>query len=221
MKQLKNYKEQRDGTLAVIMNDRTSKNEAGVVYVTESVATKDAALDAKMKQVEPKLLGIKMVNYHRSGLRKVWVPYYFLVYNYEVSRNVFFNKSDTFKRKGTVAVVYDVNEMHASHYDLIAEGEIPMVKKNIEQTDGEIMPGGGNAEEVMANAERSIQRQILWKAYKTEGELRQVQAVKFYREAWEITLNYKDRVYKKYAYLDRYGVHNERARGLKARLDNM
>ena len=51
-----------------------------------------------------------------------------------------------------------------------------------------------------------------------DSELTRVKLVKFYREAWELEMMYKDRTYTKYAYLDDYGVTNERARGLNTRL---
>jgi len=181
---------------------------------------KDDAIVAKMRQVEPTLLGKKLVNYERNGIRRVWVPYYYMTYDYEVIRNVFFNKSKSFNRRGKLAVVYDVNEMHAFHYDLDAEDELPLVRKNIDSIEGSILPDK-DIEEIRANAERSVQRQILWKAYKMEGKLKPIKTVKFFREAWELDLKYKDRTFIKYAYLDKYGIHDEKARGLTARLENM
>lgn len=74
---------------------------------------------------------------------------------------------------------------------------------------------------IIEDTEYSIRRQILFKAYKTmDSELKRVKLVKFYREAWELEMTYKDRTFIKYAYLDDYGVQNERARGLNTRLDS-
>ena len=67
------------------------------VFVTETVHSKEAAINAKMRSVEPKLLGVKLVNYRQTGMRKVWVPCYFMIYDFNVKRNVFF-KSNTFHR---------------------------------------------------------------------------------------------------------------------------
>ncbi len=62
-------------------------------FVTETVWTKEEAIKAKMCSVEPKIFGIKMIKYQQEGMRKVWVPYYFMIYDFKVKRNVFFNKS--------------------------------------------------------------------------------------------------------------------------------
>lgn len=189
------------------------------VFVTKSIHTKEDAIEAKMHQAEPKLLGIKMVKYEHKNLRKVWIPCYFMIYDFNVKRNVFFNKSEMFDKKGTVGVVFDANEMHASHYDVLTDGEIPMEQMPQSMMDGDILPDGGSLEQIIEAAEYSIRRQILFKAYKTmDSELNRVSLVKFYREAYELELGYKDRTYIKYAYLDDYGVQNERARGLNTRL---
>ena len=83
-----------------------------------------------------------------------------------------------------------------------------------------MLPDNGSMDEIIAKAEFSIRRQILFKAYKTDkGELKRKKTVKFYREAYEMEMTYRDRTFKKYAYLDDYGVHNERARGLNTRLN--
>ena len=103
----------------------------------------------------------------------------------------------------------------------MTDGEIPMEKKAISEMDGIILPDGGDLRTIIENTEYSIKRQILFKAYKTmDSELKLVKRVKFYREAWELVMTYKDRTFTKYAYLDDYGVQNERARGLNTRLDS-
>ena len=174
------------------------------VFVTETVHSKEAAINAKMRSVEPKLLGVKLVNYRQTGMRKVWVPCYFMIYDFNVKRNVFFNKSKVFDKSGTV---------------VMTDGEIPMEEMSLSAMEGNILPDGGSLEQILEDAEYSIRRQILFKAYKTmDSELTRVKLVKFYREAWELEMMYKDRTYTKYAYLDDYGVTNERARGLNTRL---
>lgn len=203
--------------------DNGSMSDMGkdMVLVTRSIHTKEDAIEAKMRSVEPKLLGVKMINYKQQSMRKVWVPCYFMVYDFKVKRNVFFNKSQVFDKEGTVGAVYDANEMHASHYDIMTDGEIPMEKKAISTMDGDLLPDGGDMKTIIENTEYSIRRQILFKAYKTmDSELKRVKLTKFYREAWELVMTYKDRTFVKYAYLDDYGVQNERARGLNTRLDS-
>ena len=192
-----------------------------MVFVTRTIHTKENAMEAKMRSVEPKLLGIKMINYKQKGIRHVWVPCYFMIYDFKVKRNVFFNKSQVFDKEGRVGAVYDANEMHASHYDVLTDGEIPLEKKAISTMEGDILPDGGDLKKIIEDTEYSIRRQILFKAYKTmDSELKQIKMVKFYREAWEMEMTYKDRTFIKYAYLDDYGVQNERARGLNTRLDS-
>lgn len=192
-----------------------------MVLTTKSIYNKEDAIEAKMRSVEPKFFGIKMINYRQKGMRKVWVPCYFMVYDFKVKRNVFFNKSNVFDKEGRVGAVYDANEMHASHYDVLTDGDIPMIKRSLSTMDGDILPDGGNMKRIIEDTEYSIRRQILFKAYKTmDSELKRVKLVKFYREAWELEMTYKDRTFIKYAYLDDYGVQNERARGLNTRLDS-
>lgn len=203
--------------------DRRVKNKPSNkenVFVTKSIYTKEEAIEAKMRSVEPKLLGIKMVRYEKKRIRKVWVPCYFMIYEFKLTRSIFMAKSQALNREGVVGAVYDANEMHTIHYDVMTDGEIPMIEKNLNSMDGDILPDGGTMNEIIENAEYSIRRQILFKAYKTmESELKQVKLVKFYREAYEMEMGYKDRTYIKYAYLDDYGVANERAKGLTTRLD--
>ncbi len=203
--------------IKLLAKDKTQKIE----LVTRSIASDEAAVAAKMKAIEPKLLGIKLVKYSRGDSSKVWVPYYFLTYDFVVRRGLSKNHTnDRFAKKGRIAVVYDANEMHASLYDVSADGEIPFEKKDVSATGTMVLPESGKYEEILENAERAIQRQMLFKAYKTEGQLSIVDAKKFYREAWQLQVFYKDREFIKYAYLDDYGVHNERARGLKTRMDH-
>lgn len=192
------------------------------VFVTKAVHDKDAAIEAKMRSVEPRILGIKMISYEQKGMRKVWVPCYFMVYDFKVKRNVFFNKAQVFDKEGRVGAVYDANEMHASHYDVLTDGEIAMEKKAISTLDGDILPDAGDLKKIIEDTEYSIRRQILFKAYRTmESELKQIKLLKFYREAYELEMAYKDRTFIKYAYLDDYGITNERARGLNTRLDSI
>ena len=54
----------------------------GSMLITESVTEKDTAIKAKMHQVEPTLFGKKLINYKCEEIKRVWVPYYFLVYDY-------------------------------------------------------------------------------------------------------------------------------------------
>lgn len=212
MKKLKRPDERKQ------INKKKSSEKA---FVTKSVASDEAAIGAKMKAIEPKLLGIKLVKYDRGDTNKVWVPYYFLIYDFVVRRGLSKNHTnDRFAKKGRIAVVHDANEMHASLYDVAADGEIPFEEKDVSATGAIVLPEAGKYEEILSNAERTIQRQMLFKAYKTEGELSIISAQKFYREAWRLQVFYKDREFIKYAYLDDYGVHNERARGLKTRMDN-
>lgn len=192
------------------------------VLVTKSIHSKEKAIEAKMRSVEPKLMGIKMVSYEHKGMRKVWVPCYFMIFDFKVTRNIFFTKSKALNREGTVGAIFDANEMHTTHYDVLTEGEIPMIEKSLSSLDGVVLPDKGSLNEIKEQAAYSIRRQILFKAYRTmESEVKLVKIVKFYREAWEMEMGYKDRTYIKYAYLDDYGVANERARGLSTRLDNV
>lgn len=191
------------------------------VFITESTTSKESAIQSKMSVIEPKLLGIKLVNYKQESLRHVWVPNYFVEFDYKVKRNIFFDKSDMFSKEGAVAVVFDMNELHASHYDLIADGEIPLISTAKSTLPGDIIMNKCNEEEMMEKVEFAVQRQILWKAYKMEGKLTHKRTIRFYREAWEMKLHYKEKEFLKYAYLDQYGTKNERSRGLKVRLDNM
>jgi len=197
----------------------TKKLPEDKVYVTKSMTSVEEAVEAKMAEVEPKFLGIKMVKYGTEGKRNVWVPCYYMVYDFDITPT-FFNKAGAFNRNGTLGVVYDANQMHASHYDVLTDGDIPMQEKRVDDMEGVILPDNGTLEEIIKSAEYSIRRQVLFKAYKTmDSNLNQLKLVKFYRQACELELSFKDRTYIKYAYLDDYGVKNERARGLKTRLN--
>ncbi|MBQ6496118.1 MAG: hypothetical protein IJI74_02990 [Firmicutes bacterium] len=199
---------------------KTIKDDGKTISVTKTIYSKEEAIQAKMAVAEPAFLGKKLISMEQKSERHVWVPCYLLVFNFRVQRNVFFNKNAMFDKIGTVGVVYDANEMHGSSYDYLTEGNIPLKHIPKEELEGEILPDKGNEKEIMDGAETFIRRQLFLKAYKTtEGELDLIKKVKFYREAWELKLKFKDKNFTKYAYMDDYSLTNERARGMNRRLE--
>lgn len=198
-----------------IINRKINRNKT--ILVTESELSTDEAIQKKMKVLEPKILGKKLVAYKELNRRKVLVPYAMLFFDFDVNRNLLFKNNELFIQSGQICAIFDMNEMHTSIYDL-NEGQIPFIEKNKRDYEGHILSKRYSENEMLENVKDTIERKVIKKAYKAEGHLNMTKSIHFYREAWELQLESNNKMFRRYAYLDIYSRGNERVKGIKARI---
>lgn len=190
------------------------------IFSTHSVYTDEEALELKMKQIHPKLFGLFCpVKYECIKKEKVYVPYMLLIFNYNINRSsakANKTKKGIFDKAGKIGIVFDLNEVHAFHFDLIEKLEFD--KTSISKLDGKVLKGNCSENEAVRQGEECIKRQYLGRVFHQIPELTVDEKIVFYREAWELQLECRGKSYQKYAYKDSFGAKNEHISGLKVRL---
>ena len=189
------------------------------IMVTESVRTDEEAVEKKMKLLQTKIFGIfRLVSYNLISMRKVYIPYEQLVFSYEIHRG---KKKITgngiFDRSGEVGIIFDLNEVHAFHFDLLEN--LNLNKIAVFELDGEILSDKCSYKEVEEKSKETVQWKVLHRLFRDLGEVKLTARKRFYRPAWELVVEANQKEFIKYAYMDLYGSENEHAGGLKARLD--
>ena len=189
------------------------------MMVTEAVRTDEEAMQKKMKLLSKKLFGLfSPVTYKLISSRKVYVPYEYLVFSYEIHRGKNKKvKNSMMDRSGKVGIVFDLNEVHAFHYDLL--DNLYLNKASKSELNGQILTDNCSPEEVVNKSRETVQWKVLHRLFRDMGEVELLERKKFYRAAWELKLEANKREFVKFAYLDSYGSENEHVSGLKVRLD--
>ena len=183
------------------------------ILTTEEVRSKEEAIEQKMKFLHPKLFGIQLTKYELNQVRKVYIPYQLMVFHYEIPRKV------GLKREGELAIIFDLNEVHPYHFDL-SEEQLKTIKIGTDKIEGIILPDKCLEKEAERKSVEMIQWKILFRFYKSKGDVQLLKRQKFYRPAWELDLTSNNRSYIKYSSLDPYGFQNEQISGLKVRLES-
>jgi|GEM_PF-1045604 len=202
---------------------KTSKKNMQVaspkLLVTTAARGDSEAIEKKMKLLQSKIFGIfTPTHYTIISKRKVYVPYEMFSFSYHIDRGKSgINKSGYFNRDGEIGVIYDVNEQHAFHFDLFEN--LDLKEKNPATLDGTILPDQCTSKEVEERCREMVRWKVLHKVYRTLGDIRLIERKKFYREAWELTVECRGKEFIKYAYKDIYASENEHVSGLKVRLD--
>lgn len=195
-------------------------SEDGFVFTTPAVSTDEEAVRLKMKQIHPKLFGLFCpVKYKLVSKEKVQIPYELMVFDYRLIRNKKtqeLGKNGIFDRQGEVAVVFDLNEVHAFHFDLY--DDLKLKKKRACELEGRILQTRCSESEALEKSVECVKWQYLRKVFHAVPELTLIKRERFYREAWMLVLTSHGKTYEKYAYLDRYGAENEHISGLRVRL---
>ncbi|MBQ6496123.1 MAG: hypothetical protein IJI74_03015 [Firmicutes bacterium] len=195
---------------------KLKKPEKGSVYVTKPYGSDQEAIDWKMKQLHPKLLGLWCpMKYTIKKKEKVYVPYTLFVFDYELRRGS--NPGGKLDRTGQIGVIFDMNQVHSFHFDLI--DDLGLQKKTIANLSGPLLPKACSDEEALANAEETVKSNYLRKVFAAIPIVTLKNKVPFYREAWKLDLECKGTMYEKYAYMDVFDMSNEYISGLKVRLD--
>ena len=192
----------------------------GSIQTTESVMTDTEAVEHKMKIIHPKLFGLFCpVKYTLQEKRKVYVPYDFFVFAYELRRGKHRTSDDAlgiFDRKGEIGVVFDLNEVHSFHFDLYDTLDLCTVPT--EGLDGEILPPNCSSDEAQAKTFESVRWKMLRKVFQALPQISLIRHEPFYRPAWELRLSVRGRQCEKFAYMDKHSTQNEHISGLKVRL---
>ncbi len=182
-----------------------------MILATRPVRGKDEAVQTKLKAVQPKILGIPLVRYQVQSLRHVWVPCAYVVYRWQAGGGGSLRPA----RSGRIAAVYDANEDHASIYELMSEGDLPLLTQPARPDEITVLPRSHGPEDAAARSEEAIRFQYLMKVLRiAHADLYQQQYTEFCREAWQLSLEYKNKHFTKYAYLDDFGITSVQARGL-------
>lgn len=193
---------------------------AEFVLATPAACTDEEAVNLKMKQIHPKLFGLFCpVKYTLIAKEKVQIPYELMVFDYRITRSrkgQDLNKTGFFDRRGEVAVVFDMNEVHAFHFDLY--DDLQLHKKKADELEGRIVKPNCTEEEALAQSMECIKWQYLRKVFHAGAELTLIRRKRFYREAWKLSLSCRGKTYEKFAWLDRFGAENEHISGLRVRL---
>ena len=187
---------------------------------TSNVYSSNQAVENKMKQIHPKLFGLFCpVKYSLVSTEKVYVPYMFMVFNYRVLRNPRKNGEQlgTFDQEGQIGIGYDMNEVHAFHYDLY--DELALVESSVDSTEVKLLQTGCTEKEAIENSIECAKWQFLRKVFHAVPEITLAEKTAFYREAVKLNLTCRGKQYEKFAYLDMFGAKNEHISGLKVRLD--
>lgn len=213
-----------DRTIIRAMDTQTKMAQGEVVAPGSTISilpfarSREEAIEAKLKTLETRLLGIKIGSFEVVDTRDVWVPYNFLTYHFDIERRTIFNKTGQFDKHGEISLVFDRNEHHPFHYDEAESGKLGMRKLEGAQMKGVFLEPSKTEEAMFEKAEWYIQNRILKRVYSMGGTLSLKKNSVFYRGAVEIIVAFKGGENFRYAYLDKYGIDSEHIFGLKYRL---
>lgn len=191
------------------------------IMKTLNVYNREEAVNSKMKQIHPKLFGLFCpVKYKLLSTENVYVPYMLLIFNYRVVRNPEKQRQERlgkFDREGQIGIVFDMNEVHAFHYDLY--DELGLVKAGKDKISGKFIKANCTEREAIDNSIECVKWQYLRKVFHAVPEITLADKQMFYREAVKLDLECRNKHYEKFAYKDRFGAKNEHISGLRVRLD--
>lgn len=190
------------------------------ILTTTNICNDEEAVALKMKRIHPKLLGLFCpVKYELLAKEKVHIPYEFMVFDYRLVRSTkkqALNKPGVFDRQGEVAVVFDMNEVHAFHFDLF--DDLNLQERKLTELEGRIIKANCSDNEALEQSIECIKWQYLRKVFHAIPELTLIKKERFYRSAWKLKLRSHGKEYEKFAYQDSFGAENEHISGLRVRL---
>lgn len=189
------------------------------IYVTRAVKTEKEAVREKMSLLNRKWLGIvSPVTYELKGKRKIYVPCELFIFSYAIRRSPRNSGwKGFFDREGQVGIIFDQNEAHPFHCDILENIDLIEAEKGL--PDGDILPDSCSGEDAEKESRAFAQNQILCRAFRMPGEMRLVKRKRFYRPAWELTVEARGKEMIRYAYADAYRTEREHISGLKCRLE--
>ena len=189
-------------------------------YVLPATFSDEEALELKMNKINPKIFGIFCpVKYELKHSEKVQVPYLFLVFDYRLIRSresISKNTLGRFDREGQIGIIYDLNEAHPFHYDLL--DDLGLIRKKQERLEGRILKPACSIDEAVEASKECAKWEYLKRAFHAVPQITVARKQMFYREAIKLELESNGKQYIKYAYKDNFGTENEHVSGLKVRL---
>ena len=211
---------QKKETMVKRFEKAPEKPDPQLEFYTKQVLDRREATENKLKLLHGSFFGRPIMKFQVGRVTDVWVPYCYLEYDFYVERNIAFRKKGLEKR-GEVALVFDMNEMHPFQYDLHEAGPLPLFRGKLDTKGRTVLSCSNSFREVEAKAEDHIQYRIMKKFYGRNGDLTLKTWKKFFRPAVEMEIIYKgNNSNLRYAYLDEFGVESEHVLGLKYRVDN-
>lgn len=190
------------------------------IQITANFWTDEEAVAYKMKAIHPKLFGLFCpIRYVLSEKRKVYVPYEFFVFSYELRRGRNRDENDAlrgFDKSGEIAVVFDMNEVHPFHFDLYES--LDLHSTPLSSVDGKLMEPNCTYAESEKRTYETIRWNMLRRIFNGLPKLTLVRRVHFYRPAWRLSLHAGSKSFVKFAYLDKHMAENEHISGLRVRL---
>jgi hypothetical protein len=188
------------------------------VLVTPEVLTKEAALSEKISRLQSRIFGFPLSRFSVESVKKVLVPYRCFVFDFEPVSGIS-RIGIGASRKGSVGVVFDLNELHAFECDPSVAGELRLEKRE-DAGGAQMLAPNCSGKEAEEHVRLYVQNKILRRVYGRAGSLTPVRDVDFRRPAWQLEIRYKGRggTHIRYAYSDAYGTRNEHILGLKLRL---
>jgi hypothetical protein len=191
-------------------------------WTTAEVLRQGEAVEQKIARLQCRVFGLPTVRFEIDEVRKVFVPYRYYAYNFEIDRGRLGKRLKHLEREGTLSLVFDCNEKHPFEFDPEGGGDILLEQRRAEGCGGVFLPEQCGREEAEEAVILCAQRKILQRIYMSSGILTLLRSRFFYRPAWQIAIRYKGGGARnlRYAYADAYSVENEHILGLKVRLDN-
>jgi hypothetical protein len=188
------------------------------IVALSAVMTDNEAIDQKMKLLESKIFGVfSPVRYELKSKIKAFIPFELLVFQYSINPQKLIGANGALSRHGEIAVIYDLNEEHAFHFDLSDEKLLKRRSKFVNKET--ILPDRSSADAVRERCLEVVRWKMLSRVFKAANEVELSRRLRFYREAWALTVECRGRKYIKYAYLDGFANNNEQLSGLKVRIN--
>ncbi|MDE8735177.1 hypothetical protein P0G10_18940 [Eubacteriales bacterium DFI.9.88] len=191
------------------------------VRITERSKTIDQAVAEKMKSLNVKFLGLfNPVPYEMVSYRPVLVPYNMLIYYYSMQKGP--QKTKFLNRQGEIAIIFDANEVHGFHFDLVEKERFRTKSNNLSKLDQpfELLQKNCTEQEMEQKCYDMIRYKYLQRISRGRSEIKLRKKNEFYRPAVEMVVAARGKEMVKYAYLDQYALSSEHISGLKVRLDS-
>lgn len=182
------------------------------IEIIEEKYVKEEAIQRRLKKLVPKVFGIPMSKYQLIGVRKVYVPYYLVNYEYQMTlKGNLSSKENIHKRN--VGIVVD--SIEGRSYVVEAHETIALKKINVAQVDGSLIDGNFTEDQVIEKAFEYLRWRVIAKIYREIPEITKKNHLVFYRIMWEMKLFIWRKEVTKMAPTDDFVTTKESLKGLK------
>lgn len=192
------------------------KKDAGK-YILPITKDEDEAVEMKIKALQVRVFGKAVAKFDIEGIRRVWIPYGLMMFDYHIDRKTLFSRKNNDK-EGKLCFIYDYNEAHQFQFDEYELEKLKMIKHDLKNSERTIVKASISGARALEDVTYYAQERVLRRVFGTRGNLKFTGEKKFYRAAVEMQINYGKESNYRYAYLDDYGVNNEQMVGLRYRI---